>query len=159
MKVGTLNRTGKPYIGSYDIWNKNKISDLLDILVCRFTTPPKDLGPGGWVNGNKYVRSQESFGVLPIAEEVQTKLGMLVYHPAYASTLKIRYPYLAARQGTRTTVVPIHTKAERILFKMLVHEKDGLFAGEREPNWDTVAVRWAGHSDGINIFYKVSARL
>lgn len=125
----------------------------------RFKTLPEGFGPGGWVNGNKYLESEESFGVLPIAEDIQTKLGMLAYHPGYATTMKIRYPYLAARQGTRTAVVPIHTKAERILFKMLIHETNGLFAGKREPNWDTVAVRWAGHSDGVNIFYKVSARI
>lgn len=55
----------------------------------QFTTPPEGLGPGGWVNGNKYLKSQELFGILPIAQDIQTKLGMLVYHPEYAVSLKI----------------------------------------------------------------------
>lgn len=31
LQVGTLNRTGKLYLGSYDIWTRNRIALLVDL--------------------------------------------------------------------------------------------------------------------------------
>lgn len=148
------------HIWDYMIFGTKTIYQIsLIFLMSWFTTPSGGLGPGGWVNGNKYLKPQELFGVLPITQDIQTNLGMLVYHPGYAASLKIWYPYLAAQQEMWSAVVPIHTKAEQSLFKMLIHETNGLFAGKQELSWDTVAVRWAGYSDSMNIFYKVSTIL
>lgn len=80
---------------------------------------------------------------------------MLVYHAGFASEQKIRYRDLARRQNTRVTILPIHTKAERALFKMFIAKTQGLFAGRKEPNWIEFAKLWSDHADGINVFYKV----
>lgn len=53
-------------------------------------------------------------------------------------------------------VLPVHTRSERALFKLLLADPQGLFAGRKEPNWIDVAKLWSSHADGISIFYKVS---
>lgn len=103
------------------------------------------------------MRSTEIFGILPVAKPTRTRLGLLDFHPGFAEKKKTKHTYLAKKQNTRVAVLPIHTKAERWLFAFLVSDTHGLFSGRNEPNWEAVAVRWAGHSDGITIFYKVSS--
>jgi hypothetical protein len=119
-------------------------------------TLPAEFRPGGWVNGDRYMRSNERFGILPIPEGIRARIGLLEFHSDFAVKKKIKHIYLARLQHTRIAVLPVHTKAERWLFSFLVSETHGLFAGPREPNWEAVAIRWAGHSDGVTIFYKVS---
>ena len=87
-KVGTLNRTGTPYAGSFDIWTRNRISELLDLTSSHFESLPMNFGPGGWINGNNFVRSTERFGILPLPPPQQEKLGMLVYNAEFSNNLK-----------------------------------------------------------------------
>jgi hypothetical protein len=154
-QVGTLNRTGMEYLGSFDIWTKNRISYLLDLTSTKFKSLPATFGPGGWVNGNNFVRSTEVFGILPMPEQLRDNVGMTPYNPQFAQEHKIHHQYLAMRQNTQFAVLPIHTKAERALFKLLLNEAQGVFTGRKEPNWPNLAARWSTHSDGINIFFKV----
>ena len=154
-EVGTKNRTGVAYQGSFDIWTQNRISSILDHVAHKFHTLPKNFGPGGWVNGDNYVRSTEVFGILPLPDNFRDNLGMLVYHPHFAKDKNIRHHYLAIKQNTRMAVLPIHTKPERALFRLLVANAQGLFSGNRQPNWQVLASQWASHSDGLHIFYKV----
>jgi hypothetical protein len=109
----------------------------------------------GWVNGNDYERSGESFGILPLSEATRVKLGMLAYHPNFARDKKIRHRYLAQQQKTRMAILPVHTTEERALFRLLVQRSDGLFSGPNQPNWVAVAVEWNKASNGVHIFYKV----
>lgn len=155
-QVGRLNRTGVPYRGSYDIWVQNNISNLLDNLATFFTTQPSYFGPGGWVNGNKYQCSKEIFGVLPLPHSQRDRLGMHSFNHGYAKGINIRHRYLAMVQNTLVAVLPVHTKAERALFRGLVSEPEGLFKNSKPPSWETVAGRWSEHVDGREIFYKVS---
>src|SRR5208283_277530 len=155
IQVGTFNRTGSRYQGSFDIWTRNRISHLLDMTSGKFTSVPPNFGPGGWVNGNQYVQSKEVFGILPLPEISRRSLGMLVYHPDFAKEKKIRHNYLATKQNARFAILPIHTKEERALFRLLIADLNGFFAGKKEPDWQAVAARWSSHADGISIFYKV----
>ncbi|KAJ3501690.1 hypothetical protein NLJ89_g9226 [Agrocybe chaxingu] len=157
LRVGYLNRTGGAYQGSFDIWTRNQISQLVDILATRFTSLPPGFGPGGWVNGNYYVNSPEVFGILPANERQREQLGMLEYHHDHGK--EIRHSYLAFQQKTRNAILPVHTKAERGLFKMFVAKRDGLFSGTRQPNWAVLATQWAEHADGVKIFYKLPEHL
>ncbi|KAG6848519.1 hypothetical protein H0H93_016335 [Arthromyces matolae] len=159
LKVGTYNRTGVPYMGSFDIWTRNQISQLLDSLSTRFSSNVPNFGPGGWVNGNNFARSTEVFGILPISGDFCTRLGMLVYHPEFAREFKIRHQYLALRQNTRVAILPIHTPDERGLFKLLLANPDGPFSGRTEPNWMDVAAQWNNHANGLTIFYKLPEHL
>jgi hypothetical protein len=87
------------------------------------------------VNGNNFVRSTEVFGLLPLPEELRVNLGMHPFHAGFSRDHKIHHHYLAMRQNTRVTVLPIHTPAERGLFKLLLSETQGAFSGKKEPNW------------------------
>jgi hypothetical protein len=113
----------------------------------------------GWVNGDEYEGSNESFGILPLSETARTHLGMLVYHPDFAKEKHIHHSYLAQHQQTRVAVLPVHTAQERALFRLLVKSENGLFSGRKEPNWVTVTVEWSRYCDGVEIFYKVCPAL
>ena len=109
----------------------------------------------GWVNGNEYEQSTETFGILPLSEAMHTKLGMLPYHNIHARETKIHHHYLAQCQQTRVAVLPVHTQQEWSLYRLLVKQSNGLFSGTKQPNWVAVAVEWSKYADGIHIFYKV----
>ncbi|KAG6896938.1 hypothetical protein C0992_005144 [Termitomyces sp. T32_za158] len=132
---------------------------LLDVVSTRFSSKPPDFYPGGWVNGDNFVRSTEVFGILPLPLDLRNKLGMLVYHPDFAHEVKIRHQYLALRQDTRVAILPVHTQDERGLFKLFVAEANGLFSGRSEPNWYQVAEQWNNHANGLTVFYKLPEQL
>ena len=98
----------------------------------------------------------EVFGILPLPQQIQERLGLLDFHPLFVKKHNIKHAYLAQQQNAHTAVLPIHTKAECWLFTFLVSEIYGLFSGPREPDWEAVATRWVAHADGKTIFYKVS---
>lgn len=110
----------------------------------------------GWVNGNDYETTNETFGILPLSDVTRAKLQMLPYNPQLARDLKIRHQHLAQEQKTQFAVLPIHTPEEQALYRTLAKRPDGLFAGKTQPNWVAVAQDWARFCDGIYIFYKVS---
>ncbi|EPQ50510.1 hypothetical protein GLOTRDRAFT_133880 [Gloeophyllum trabeum ATCC 11539] len=159
LKVGTLNRTGVPYVGSFDIWVKNRISALLDITSSRFESLPLNFGPGGWVNGDLYAPSTEVFGILALPDYKRLELGMLPYHHQFAIEQKIRHRQLAFRQNARIAILPVHTSNERALFKLLITGVHGCFGAQKEPQWDLLAVEWAKHANGTTIFYKLKEHL
>jgi hypothetical protein len=108
-QVGTLNRTGWQDQGSHDIWTRNYISELLDRTAAAFAPDAKHVSMIGWVNGNEYEQSTETFGILPLSEDMRTKLGMLPYHDTFATETKIHHRYLAECQRTCVAVLPVHT--------------------------------------------------
>jgi hypothetical protein len=83
-----MNRTGKAYVGSYDIWTRNQISHLLDVLSTRFITHPAESDFSGWVNGDQYERSTEVF-TLP--QQIREHLGLLDFHPLFAKKHDIKH--------------------------------------------------------------------
>lgn len=149
-QVGTYNRTGKQYKGHFDIWIQNEIAGLVDAIGDALTQPPPGYGPGGWVNGNDYERSPESFGILPISQP--SELNMLPYSPQHSKEQKPRHAYLATHQQTLHAVLPVCTKAERSLFRLMCSRNTNS-AGE--PDWRAFCSEWADHADGQVIFYKV----
>jgi hypothetical protein len=159
-QVGILNRTGVPHHGSYDIWTQNRISHLLDVLASAFTCNIANFS-GSWVNGNNYQRSKEVFGVLPLPKSQKERLGMHDFNAEFSKATKTRHQYLSCQQNTLVAVLPIHTKPEQALFKALVADlsSDGLFSGKKQPNWESVSMRWSQHADGREIFYKVMLML
>jgi hypothetical protein len=47
----------------------------------------------GWVNGNEYQQSAETFGILPLMKDIHIKLRMSPYHHIYVvlSQLKLTF--------------------------------------------------------------------
>ncbi|KAG6815447.1 hypothetical protein H0H93_009785, partial [Arthromyces matolae] len=156
LKVGTFNRTGQQYTGSYDVWTLNRLVRLRDQTRDNFLP---DSRPASWVNSNDYEQSSESFGILPLSVVTQTQLGMLEFQQDYAVKEKIRHLRLAYLQKTRVAILPVHTSQERALFTLLIQEKTGMFTSETQPNWIALACTWSQHCDGKTIFYKLPEHL
>ncbi|TFY76543.1 hypothetical protein EWM64_g7467, partial [Hericium alpestre] len=157
LRVGTYNRTGAPYQGSYDIWQRNRIAQLMDLT--EDSIDHLEELRSSWVNTWDYKESEESFGILPISPTTRASLGMLDYHPDFGRDQKIHHQWLASAQQTRHAVLPVHTAEERALFCLLAGDTKGLFAGKASPNWVAIAAEWSGHCDGQKIFYKLPEHL
>jgi hypothetical protein len=81
----------------------------------------------GWVNGNYYVPTTESLGILPIPLETRESSGIATYISGPITNIKTgekkkpqRHDFLARMQGTRRPVLPVHTTAERLMFRTLI---------------------------------------
>ena len=128
-QVGTFNRTGKPYQGSFDIWERNRIAKLIDLTRDLFIDPNEASGVS-WINGNDYQQSWETFGILPLPHASQATLGMHHYSDDYATGEKIKHAHLAKQQQTHVAILPVHTPAEQALFRLLVSMPNGPFSRE-----------------------------
>jgi len=103
----------------------------------------------GWVNGNYYVPTTEALGILPIPPEIRESSGMAPYISGpivNLNTGKKKKPqphdFLAKMQGTRKPVLPIHTKAEKLMFRTLMSCNRGFNPPNiSEPPWNQ-AVNW-----------------
>ena len=72
----------------------------------------------GWVNRNEYEQTTETFSILPLSEDMRTKLGM-PYHSIFAKETKMHHCYLAQGQQTCIAILPVHTRQERSLYRCL----------------------------------------
>lgn len=134
----------------------NEIQELLELLGDTYQNVPQ---LSGWVNGNLYVPSSEVAGVLPIPLNVREATGMSPYDPTLATQLRSRN-FLASMQFTRKPVLPVHSHAERDLFRLLIQEEKSFNPPEGgNPNWKKAVVVWNQHANAkVEISYKVSAR-
>jgi len=111
----------------------------------------------GWVNGNLYTQTSEVLGILPVADDIRSSSGMAEYIPAlHRNQVAPWYRFLAKLQGTRKPVLPIHTAAEKTLFKELL-EKNPAFSSESgDPQWKLAVRIWNAEADvRDDVFYKV----
>ncbi|KAJ7170171.1 hypothetical protein C8R46DRAFT_1266577 [Mycena filopes] len=153
--VGTFNSTGHRFNGHYSIWLTNEIQELLsyleDVLI-----NPRPLT--GWVNGNLYLPTNEVSGVLPIPNDIRIKSGMAEFQSSLDSTRL--HHHLAALQGTRKAVLPVHNTAEKDLFRslMLGPNTPGNFSSSRQVE-NTVKI-WNATADAQDdIYYKLAEQL
>jgi hypothetical protein len=150
-----MNRTGKIYLGSYDIWTRNRIALLVDLTASVVRPSYQECGQATWLNGNDFEPANESFGILPVAAATRAKLGMSQYRDDYAKGCKIKHEYLARHQQTLVAILPIHTVEEKALYRLLIKSVKGQFAGRKQPNWVALTQEWQHHANGTHIFYKV----
>ena len=142
-----------------DIWIRNQIAHLADVTSDLFASETKEPSAIGWVNGNDYERSQETFGVLAIPAVIKTKYGMHSYSQPFAVGENVRYAHLAKQQDTLIAVLPVSTAAEYHMFRLLRRQHGSLFTEKTQPDWVELARIWNNHSDGRDIFYTVSSFL
>jgi hypothetical protein len=154
-----LNRTGRPYLGSHDIWTHNRIARLVDITADVVQPSYQECGLATWLNGDDFEPARESFGILPFTPATRTKLGMSPYQVEYAKGCKIKHDYLAGQQQTLVAVLPVHTVEEKALYRLLIKSNTSQFSGKKQPNWITLAHEWQRHANGTSIFYKVGSFL
>jgi hypothetical protein len=112
----------------------------------------------GWVNTNLYTRTTEVLGILPIPTSIRTETGMAEYQPA--ADHKQKHHFLAEMQGTRKPVLPVHSPAERNLFRQLMNTSLEFNQPDGPPNWKQAIKLWnrqADMTDGIS--YKVCQQI
>ncbi|KAJ3083595.1 hypothetical protein HK102_000991 [Quaeritorhiza haematococci] len=141
LPVGTKNRTGKKYKGHYDIWLINEIQSLY--LSLPMEEPKSFALPVNWINGSLYQPTATKPGIPHISKDLKEKYAIQDYiaqlRPAAgcpsstAERMKSSkscsapprfssYSHLAKHQGTKHSVLPVHTVAEQSLFKKLMLE-------------------------------------
>ncbi|KAG6835693.1 hypothetical protein H0H93_015646 [Arthromyces matolae] len=153
-QVGTLNSTGKPYVGHYSIWLTNELQEMIAFV--------QDVMPlarqiTNWVNGNLYKRTTEVSGVLPVPLELQRKAGMVEYQPELHR--KQLHSFLASLQGTRKPVLPIHNDDERNLFRNLMARISSFSSGSGV-DWEKLVKVWNGYAnEQEKISYKLTEHL
>lgn len=128
---------------------------LIDVTSAAFPSDSTEPSMVGWVNGNDYVRSPETFGILPLSPASQNALNIYPFSHEHALNEKIHYYDLTQLQQTRVAILPIHTPDERALFSSLLAQRSGHLASRSQPNWVSLACEWSNHANGRTIFYKV----
>lgn len=107
-----------------------------------------------WVNGNLYLPTSETIGILSIPEELRTESCMTQFDPNLDS--KQLHAYLAEKQHTWKAILPVHTPAEIELFSNLMKDDDAFSSQSSGPRWSECVRSWnskANEHDGV--FYKV----
>jgi hypothetical protein len=120
----------------------------------------------GWVNGNYYLPTTETLGILPIPQEIRESSGMAAYISGPIINLTSgekkkpqRHDFLAKMQGTRKPVLPIHTTAERLMFRNLISQNIKFNPPNvSEPPWNRAVKVWnasVDENDETGLYYKV----
>ncbi len=97
--------TGQFYTGHFNIWliNERQAHKLI----------PGSSTLAGWVNGDYYIQTKETFGILPVPAYVQLSSRLLPYDH---ETPPKKHTYLSHKQTTRFAVLTLHTDEEKQLF-------------------------------------------
>jgi len=156
MRVGTLNRTAHRYIGHFDVSLKNRVASLRGCAAHALREDPTDYG--AWINLNNYAQTNEPFGLLPFDDQTRKCVSMLPFDNSMPSkqhpNSTTRHWFLSGLQGTRFTVLPVHTRKEHTLFQSLIHSSP-LFANTQQPDFVAIASMFNSHANSIDIFYKL----
>ncbi|KAF8056942.1 hypothetical protein FPV67DRAFT_1637573 [Lyophyllum atratum] len=153
--VGTFNSTGQRYRGHFSIWVTNELQEKLIFLEDMLLDSHRITG---WVNGNLYQQTSEVSGILPIPDDVRRNSGMSEFDPVLDS--KQHHHFLAAMQGTRKPILPIHTLAEKELFSQLMREDESFNSPTSAPNWKQAVKVWNRFADvNEKISYKLVEQL
>ncbi|KAF8188816.1 hypothetical protein K438DRAFT_1764075 [Mycena galopus ATCC 62051] len=126
-KVGHYNRTGKKWLGHFDIWTLDDLVEKSLLLGVEPSIPtPRLLATR--------IATSESFGIIPIASSIAEEVSIpqlpalnlhavphhndaLSHSPTHLSTRPCNiYRYIQLRQHTPAPVVPVHTIAEYKFF-------------------------------------------
>ncbi|KAF8224327.1 hypothetical protein L208DRAFT_1512518, partial [Tricholoma matsutake] len=113
-----------------DLWEINELQELLNNSYTRQLVPEAQSAIG-WVNGNLYTQTTEVFGILPVPSDVQTSAGMTPFDPTNPPQSHL---YLAKKQGTRFTVLTLHTDDEKKWFSRFMRTESA-FSSPRGPDW------------------------
>ncbi|KAL6306811.1 hypothetical protein BKA93DRAFT_748186 [Sparassis latifolia] len=159
---GSFNASPKfavSLLRDYVLCHNLKLAHLIDETADVFSLDSADVIIAGFMNGNDYARSTESFGILPLSESSRTQLGMLPYSADFVAAAKIRHGHLAKQQCTRITILPLHMPEECAIFQMLMNQHGGPFMGPTQLNWVMMAANWSNCCNGQHIFYKLPEHL
>ncbi|KAF7293600.1 3'-5' exonuclease domain-containing protein [Mycena indigotica] len=154
LTVGHFNSTGRKFAGHDSIWLSNKIQELEIALGEHYNKAPLSLP---WVNGNLYVKSKQTVGIIHLPASVCSSVDIQPFRETHDT--KQKQAYLAKMQGTRKPVLPVHTVAEKKLFTKLMLTSTAFqrcktsISTEATIEWNRVAAETA------DIYYKLEEQL
>ena len=148
-RVSERKRANFPVLGHYDSW----LIDHLQQLVQR---NHEILLYPGWSNASDFAPTNESFGVVPLHT---TELASAIAEQAKTVPLEViekfspDMKFLMRAMKTELPLLPVITPEEEKLFCRMVLDAGG------QPDFDTMAVQWAGESDCKKVFPKLPFHL
>ncbi|KAH9475789.1 Werner syndrome ATP-dependent helicase-like protein [Psilocybe cubensis] len=153
--VGTFNSTGQKYRSHFSIWLTNSIQERLSFLHDVLINPVEITG---WVNGNLYIPTTETLGILPIPTSIRIATGMSEFIPSIDK--KQRHAFLAQMQHTRKPILPIHNDIEKQLFRDLMQANPDYNSLTSGPIWKKAVKVWNHYADiNSEISYKLIEQL
>ncbi|KAG2116809.1 hypothetical protein DEU56DRAFT_919175 [Suillus clintonianus] len=113
----------------------------------------------GWVNGNDYELAHETFGMIQFFARVFQATRNVGVQRSLCTRRTFGTSSLQSPRA-RSWQFCLSTHARNVnLFQLLVQSSPLFSDSNRQPNWTALAVVWAGHADGRNIFYKLPEHL
>lgn len=153
LQVGTFNTTGRKYQGHFSIWITNNLQENLIFLEDMLENPAPI---SNWVNGNLYIQTSETIGILSIPDELQVESWMTCFDPKINS--KQPHTYLAERQNTCKAILPVHMPAKIKLFSTLMKDNSMFTSQSSGPCWCDCVWSWNSKANEYDdIFYKVQS--
>lgn len=188
-QVGYRNRTGRKYRGFHDPWLVDEIFELSTELGTQPSFPPPHVLA-------TRIATSETFGILPLSTQLAEKYNITALPPRrvigvphhcdtpvhmltrLSTKPENRYRYLQRRQQTLYAVTPVHTYAEYVKFKSLVHDTQFRRKGIRRQypsheafkliDWDRLVISWNSEVDkqsrsetdsNKRLYYKLPSQL
>ncbi|KIM37652.1 hypothetical protein M413DRAFT_20280 [Hebeloma cylindrosporum] len=106
--------------------------------------------------------TRETLGILPVPGDIRDSSGMAPFVDITNRAQKPpKHRFLAKMQGTRKAILPIHTAAEKSLFRTLM-ESNRYFnpADGSLPNWNEAVRVWNAWADKTeDVWYKLNDQL
>ena len=178
--VGTVHKKGSKHVGHYDPWLEHEIA-IKRADVNWITKPTTASMVQQDIDPLAFPPTEEQFGITcipgtvhldcdfggPVAVSLQdSSLSMAQIYPTQLHLSKLKgkrnhvYSYLAAAQGTKFAVTPVHTKDEFKLYnKEVSHGGEEWCPNAGKPVFHKLATWWSSKADGKTIFYKLPEHL
>ena len=108
-----MNQLGIVFSDHLDVWLTNNLLVLLKATKCLI---PDSVPLTGWVNGDLYTPGGETITILRIPDSTCAYLDLQLFDPS--GDEKLEHKFLARCQGTKYTVISIHTNRMSIFYKV-----------------------------------------
>ena len=150
-RIAERRRLGFPKIGHYDTW----LIDELQLLV--EANHGVDIFPG-WSNTRDFAPTPETFGTVPLhSSELGQAMERISVSKEVKASLSGDQRYLCAAMGTPLPLLPVHGKAEHMLFSHLALQQ--LAGSSSTIDFEKLAITWCEHVNGTSIFPKLPVYL
>lgn len=151
LTVTCRNLTGKAFDDHYDIWQTSNIISLYHKL--DMDLPERYHGR---LNLNDYADSDEAMFIAPLPADVMEKYDIQPWVDMPNQRLS-QTQWLARRQGTKFPTMPVHTVAEKSVYRAIIPSETGAFDAQLKALEFNQKVNQSGEDP--ELFYKLPDHL
>ncbi|SCZ87402.1 BZ3500_MvSof-1268-A1-R1_Chr2-2g04868 [Microbotryum saponariae] len=165
--VGTFNRTGKAYVGHFDLWLTVELHRMRRKTAAYLPAHPTNMSET--VNPLLYAPSTETFGIVPIVEVAQksnniepysVESGAFRFEPLKWSPRNLLHKNMGRTIQQMQIQLPAYRKLRhtwlakrQALYKHILSHLE--LSTSRDQRAIRIAERWNAYANGIDIFYKI----